>query len=218
MCMRYTITKPLAAFLLPLLPLFALAQAPMNPANPTINYRTWGARLQMPMSMSNQLAQLCRLPLPKEEVAYAARSPHAKYFTQVYVNPVGMSVWGKIVSQERGFYKDGEKVLYNAKLRKALDEKMAKSLKFSFLVGTVIVKEKLPDPKSKSPVLLTAMRKREKGYNPACFDWEFMVLDGEGREVKEQGKIASCQSCHTKETQTNGVFTVQHLFNLREWK
>jgi Cytochrome P460 len=216
MVMRHTITKPLATLLLPLLPLLALAQAPINPANPTINYHTWGARLQNPVSMSNALAQLCRLPSPTEKTNMA-RSPHTKYFTQVYVNPVGMGAWGKIASQERGFYRAREKVLHNAKLRKALDEKMAKSPTFSFPVGTVIVKEKLPDPKSKSPVLLTAMRKREKGYNPACFDWEFLALDGSGKEIKEQGKIERCQSCHTKETQTNGIFTVQHLFNLRAY-
>jgi hypothetical protein len=180
--MRY-MTKPLAAFLLPsiLLPLLALAQAPVSPTNPTTNYRAWGARLQTPMSMSYQLAQLCRLPSPTEK-AMMAQSPHAKYFTQVYVNPVGKGVW----------------------------EKIAKSPKLSFPVGTVIVKEKLPDPKSKSPVLLTAMRKREKGYNPACFDWEFLALDGKGKEIKEQGKIARCQSCHAKEVQTNGVFTVKN--------
>jgi hypothetical protein len=189
----------IATFLLPLVPLIALAQVPIS--NPTINYSSWGKRLTFPMSMSEQIAMLCRSTKPKELVDYAERSPHAKYFTQVYVNPIGKEGWNKIAKQQQ-----------------ALAQKPAKVVPLSFAVGTVVVKEKLPNPQSQKPILLTAMRKREKGYNPACFDWEFLVLDGTGREVKEQGKIERCQSCHVKETQTDGIVSVTKLFNLRTGK
>jgi hypothetical protein len=66
----------------------------------------------------------------------------------------------------------------------------------AFPQGSLIVKEKLPDPHSGAPELLTVMRKRERGYNPAGGDWEYLVLDGAGRQVQAQGKLQNCQSCH----------------------
>lgn len=81
-----------------------------------------------------------------------------------------------------------------------------------FPVGTVLVKEKFDNPKGiGTPELLTAMVKREKGYNPACYDWEFLVLDGKAERVLERGKLARCQSCHVKEEyrRTDGVATLQ---------
>ncbi len=80
-----------------------------------------------------------------------------------------------------------------------------------FPVGTVLVKEKFDNPKGiGTPELLTVMVKREKGYNPACYDWEFLVLDGKAERVLERGKLARCQSCHTEKLykRTEGVATL----------
>lgn len=63
-------------------------------------------------------------------------------------------------------------------------------------VGAVIVKEKLPARDAKTPELLTAMIKREAGYDPANGDWEYLVLSGNGTRIFGRGKISSCQSCH----------------------
>ena len=41
--------------------------------------------------------------------------------------------------------------------------------------GAVIVREKL-ETEAGSPELLTAMIKRNKGFNPAANDWEFLVM------------------------------------------
>jgi hypothetical protein len=66
-----------------------------------------------------------------------------------------------------------------------------------FPQGSVIVKEKLTTKESTSPELLTVMIKREAGFNPENGDWEYMALDGAGKEVRSRGRLESCQSCHT---------------------
>jgi len=74
-----------------------------------------------------------------------------------------------------------------------------------FPQGTMIVKEKHPSENSSSPELLTAMRKREPGYDPAGGDWEYMVLDGSAARVLEQGRLSRCQACHRLEQETDYV-------------
>src|SRR5215510_8248104 len=54
-----------------------------------------------------------------------------------------------------------------------------------FPVGSIIVKEKLGSPDSKLPEMLTAMIKREPGYNPEGGDWEYLVLDGIASKIVE---------------------------------
>lgn len=86
-----------------------------------------------------------------------------------------------------------------------------------FPVLSVLVKEKFDNPKGTGmPELLTAMVKREKGYNPACYDWEFLVLDGKAERVLERGKLARCQSCHvqTQYKKTDGVATLSHYWRM----
>ena len=65
-----------------------------------------------------------------------------------------------------------------------------------FPQGSVIVKEKLQSRESTSPELLTVMIKREPGYNPGNGDWEYMALDGDGKEVRARGRLEKCQACH----------------------
>ena len=65
-----------------------------------------------------------------------------------------------------------------------------------FPQGSIIVKEKLTTKASTSPELLTAMIKREPGYNPGNGDWEYMALDGDGSKVRARGKLEKCQGCH----------------------
>jgi hypothetical protein len=54
----------------------------------------------------------------------------------------------------------------------------------------------LPSQESTSPELLTVMIKREQGYNPENGDWEYMALDGDGKEVRARGQLEKCQACH----------------------
>jgi len=76
----------------------------------------------------------------------------------------------------------------------------------NFPVGSVIVKEKLPDKTSQSPELLTVMIKREQGFNAHGGDWEYMVVDGKGESVTDRGKLETCQGCHLATPQTDYIF------------
>ena len=83
---------------------------------------------------------------------------------------------------------------------------MLRQTKPDFPVGSMIVKEKLLRKDAGAPELLTAMIKREPGYNPASGDWEYVVLDGPGRSIEGRGKLANCQSCHALAKDTGYVF------------
>ena len=65
-----------------------------------------------------------------------------------------------------------------------------------FPVGTMIVKEKHGSLDSTKPEVLTAMIKRQPGYNPESGDWEYLVLDGAATTIVEQGKLTRCSGCH----------------------
>lgn len=65
-----------------------------------------------------------------------------------------------------------------------------------FPIGSMIVKEKLGSADSTTPEVLTAMIKREPGYNPEGGDWEYLVLDGAASKIVEQGKLTRCSGCH----------------------
>jgi hypothetical protein len=83
---------------------------------------------------------------------------------------------------------------------------MMEELHPRFPEGSVIVKEKLTSAGSTSPELLTAMLKREKGFNPAGNDWEFFVLSGDAKTIREQGKLENCLACHTAKRNDDFVF------------
>ena len=73
-------------------------------------------------------------------------------------------------------------------------------------VGAVIVREKLLTATSDTPDLLAAMIKREKGFNPAANDWEFMVINGSMTKIKKRQKTGDCQQCHSSEKDRDFVF------------
>ncbi|HEY0079960.1 MAG TPA: cytochrome P460 family protein [Pyrinomonadaceae bacterium] len=79
-----------------------------------------------------------------------------------------------------------------------------------FPVGSLIVKEKFPTAEGGSPELMTAMLKREAGYNPESGDWEYLVLNGEGTKIEARGKLAECMSCHAIVDKQDFVFRSYH--------
>ncbi len=83
---------------------------------------------------------------------------------------------------------------------------MLKEVSPQFPQGAIIVKEKLVNATATAPELLTAMVKRESGYNPTSNDWEFMVLSGDAKTIIERGKLVSCMTCHTAKRQQDFVF------------
>jgi hypothetical protein len=74
-----------------------------------------------------------------------------------------------------------------------------------FPVGSVIVKEKLGKLDSTMPEVLTAMIKREPGYNPDNGDWEYLVLNGTAATIVERGKLTRCSGCHSSYQRTDFV-------------
>ena len=75
-----------------------------------------------------------------------------------------------------------------------------------FPEGSVIVKEKLSEPSSQTPELLTVMIKREKGFNSETGDWEYAVFDGTGTKLGSRGKLSNCQGCHVSRPDTDYIF------------
>ncbi|HYG82610.1 MAG TPA: cytochrome P460 family protein [Pyrinomonadaceae bacterium] len=75
-----------------------------------------------------------------------------------------------------------------------------------FPEGSVIVREKISGKQPLAPELLTVMVKREKNFNPASNDWEYMVLDGAGSLVLSRGKLDGCNSCHSRKKEADFVF------------
>lgn len=81
----------------------------------------------------------------------------------------------------------------------------------TFPVGSVIVKEKYTTEKSRTPELMTVMRKQAKGYDSKNGDWEYLVLDGATNRVQAQGNLATCQDCHRQMATTDYVFRTGYL-------
>lgn len=55
-------------------------------------------------------------------------------------------------------------------------------------------------------LLYTIMKKRERGFNPAIGDWEFLVVGPNGSEVQARGKLENCQSCHASKPESDFIF------------
>jgi hypothetical protein len=92
---------------------------------------------------------------------------------------------------------------------------LLKAVNPQFPQGAIIVKEKLQNQTSSTPELLTAMIKRENGFNPASNDWEFMVLSGDAKTVIERGKLENCITCHTAKRSQDFVF--RNYVNSADW-
>lgn len=92
-------------------------------------------------------------------------------------------------------------VYVNETGRRAMTQQLAPA----FPTGSMIVKEKLSAKESHTPELLTAMIKREKGYNPQSGDWEYLVLDGAASQIVRRGKLADCTGCHQAYEKTDYV-------------
>ena len=81
-----------------------------------------------------------------------------------------------------------------------------------FPMGTVIVKEKSPKPDGKTIELMTVMVKRDKGFSSENGDWEYLVVDGSGKRITEQGKLKQCQNCHSERAGKQGDFVFRDYY------
>lgn len=87
-----------------------------------------------------------------------------------------------------------------------IGRKVIADVKPKFPVGTLLVKEKLRLPTSRTPELRTAMYKHEPGYDPDHGDWEYFVITGEDLQVTARGKLENCRDCHLAKKDTDYVF------------
>ena len=141
-------------------------------------FHSWTKVTDMPYPMSPQSAVLCIQPTASQ---LRARS-----------SPIRVDA-----GPHQDYYVD---VWVNDKGLKAMTDLGV------FPAGSVIVKEKLRGKGSREAELSTVMIKREKGFNPACGDWEFATLDGTGKKVTSRGKLSTCMGCHQRQAIRDYVF------------
>jgi hypothetical protein len=65
-----------------------------------------------------------------------------------------------------------------------------------FPVGTIIVKEKLPEKYSQKPEFFTIMVKREPSYDKDHGDWQYLTMEADMAKVEKPATLENCQSCH----------------------
>lgn len=76
-----------------------------------------------------------------------------------------------------------------------------------FPEGSIIVREKLARADAAQPELIAVMFKRERGFNPAGGDWEFLTVDGTLAKIQARQKKGSCLDCHASQSDNDFIFT-----------
>lgn len=150
-------------------------------------------------------------PTKTPEIIIASKSEIASYKTWTKVNDKPQIMWSEVAALCRA-PTDREMIndIHNNKYINVYvnsigkDEMMTKKFPV-FPTGTIIVKEKLSTPDSRTPELLTVMLKREKNFNSENGDWEYMTANGAATEITARGKLTSCQSCHAADKPTDYV-------------
>lgn len=146
------------------------------------SYRSWHLVTPQPVDMTPTISLSCVGPSTWD----MAPNPHSRRVFRVFVNKTG----------KEGLLSDGKK---------------------PFPVGSMIVKEKYLRPsggkdwepvklaEDAKPELLTAMVKREKGFDPKNGDWEYIVIAGDLSKKTSEG-IEHCAKCHLSRKNQGFVF------------
>jgi Cytochrome P460 len=58
----------------------------------------------------------------------------------------------------------------------------------------------------KTPQVVIAMVKREKGFNFETGDWEYFTFNGTDMRLQKRESVSSCSKCHTNAAKTDYVF------------
>lgn len=77
-----------------------------------------------------------------------------------------------------------------------------------FPVGSVIVREKFIEKDDPQPQLLAVMIKRTTGFSRKSGDWEYFIVDGGLKKIRERQKKGSCSGCHSSQKERDFVFPV----------
>jgi len=153
-------------------------------ASPIAGYRNWTRVNQKPHQVVSKIALMCRAPT-KEEIAADAADPHLE-----------------VADHAASFLRTRFVTVY---VNQSAEQAILHQKHPAFPEGSLIVKERLARATSNAPEMITVMHKREKGYNPSCGDWEFLTLDGSGKQITAQGQLQNCETCHSEWKQTDYV-------------
>ncbi|MCW3051593.1 MAG: hypothetical protein JWN14_763 [Chthonomonadales bacterium] len=168
----------------PVHPVVPVRAAAPPSASLITGYRSWERVNSKPHQVASKIALMCRAPT-KAEIAADAVDPHLQ-----------------VTDHASSFLRTRFVTVY---VNKTAEQAMMHQKRPAFSEGSLIVKERLARATSSAPEMLTVMHKREKGYNPACGDWEFLTLDGAGKQTTAQGRLQNCESCHSEWKQTDYV-------------
>jgi len=130
-----------------------------------------------PVLMQGRVSQLCR-PATAQEIADEKANPHLEKFSRFYAAKAGLAA----AQGHESVHPEGT-LLIKEKLPVILDKSVDKDGKLA--AGS-------------KPELFTGMLKREKGFNPACGDWEFFTVSGDAGKITSRGKLANCMDCHQR--------------------
>jgi Cytochrome P460 len=77
-----------------------------------------------------------------------------------------------------------------------------------FPVNSIIVREKhsFAMIEGKTPELVIAMVKRQKGFNLETGDWEYFTFEGADMRLQKRETVGSCSKCHANAAKTDYVF------------
>jgi hypothetical protein len=78
-----------------------------------------------------------------------------------------------------------------------------------FPTGSIIVREKLNQENDQQPQLLAVMIKRPKGFSPKTGDWEYLILDGGAKKIRERQKKGACLDCHESQRARDFVYPIE---------
>jgi hypothetical protein len=90
-------------------------------------------------------------------------------------------------------------------------EAMLKAKDPKFPVGSIVIKEKLPEKQSQTPEFHTIMVKREAGYDSRGGDWQYLIMDSAQTKLEKPTVIESCQSCHAAWAKTSDYISRAYL-------
>ena len=87
-------------------------------------------------------------------------------------------------------------------------EAMRSAQPTTFPTGSIIVREKLAKIDASQPQLVAVMVKRPTGFSPKSGDWEYLILDGAAKKIRERQKKGACLDCHESQRSRDFVFSV----------
>jgi Cytochrome P460 len=209
-----------ACLLLPLA-VFSLTSPKQVRDNPIASYKTWPCLMKEPELVTTPSFQFSCIGPTQRQQEIRGIDPHfrqnrpksealnsytTKKYVRVYINPLGKKALDAARQKApKGVVVEKEPALryFDDRFMKTLERRLSYPDLPALPVGTVVVKEKLSSPDAQTPELLTIMIKRNKGFNPSCGDWEFLVYEGDGKREQARGRITHCISCHSTYTKTD---------------